>query len=201
MAHYYAIIDFECTCWERMDTADQGKLHEIIEFPVVFLNSKTLQVDFEFHSYVRPIENPVLSPFCVQLTGIEQSQVQDADDLTTVLKSFSKFLIDNRIEKFTPCTDGPWDILKFLGPETKRKAIQFPKWAQRWIDIRLKFKYSFGLESWIGVESMLEYLGLEFKGRPHSGIDDARNIARIVRAVHQKYRKGVIKTNRRIDSL
>lgn len=28
---------------------------------------------------------------------------------------------------------------------------------------------------------MLTYLGLEFEGREHSGIDDAKNIARIVR--------------------
>ena len=31
----------------------------------------------------------------------------------------------------------------------------------------------------MGVGGALRYLGLEFEGTPHRGIDDARNIARI----------------------
>ena len=30
-----------------------------------------------------------------------------------------------------------------------------------------------------GLQKMLERLGLEFEGTPHSGIDDATNIARV----------------------
>jgi len=31
-----------------------------------------------------------------------------------------------------------------------------------------------------GLQTMLDMLGLEFEGNPHSGVDDARNIARIL---------------------
>lgn len=34
-----------------------------------------------------------------------------------------------------------------------------------------------------GMTGMLERLGMEVKGRHHSGIDDSRNIARILRRV------------------
>ena len=48
---------------------------------------------------------------------------------------------------------------------------------------------------------MLAILGLEFEGREHSGIDDARNIARITKAVHEKLeRPGKIRANRTIQT-
>jgi 3'-5' exoribonuclease 1 len=198
MVHYYAVLDFECTCWERMDEPDPSRQHEIIEFPVVFVNSTTLETDFEFHEFVRPTENPILSEFCIQLTGIRQSQVDDADDLQTVLKRLDDFLNSNKIDDLTICTDGPWDISKFIGPEATRKGIQIPSWALKWLDVRMKFQHVYRLESRLGLEAMLGHIGLEFAGRPHSGIDDTRNIARIVRAIHVKKGKGVIRKNRRL---
>ena len=187
MPHYYVVIDFECTCWENQGPERLSKFpHEIIEFPAVFLNSKTLEIDYEFHAYVKPTENIVLSPFCTELTGIEQYSVTEADDLASVLFSFEQFLCDNGISDFVPCTDGPWDFQKFLYSETERKGMQFPQWARKWVDIRRRFEMAYSLEHWIGVGEMLKHLDLEFEGRPHSGIDDARNIARIVAAVHQK---------------
>ena len=78
-------------------------------------------------------------------------------------------------------------------------SISYPQWAEEWINVRKLFAsfYSvprcgiivkimncsfslymiFGL---IGIKSMLQKLGLSFDGRPHSGLDDATNIARIV---------------------
>ena len=203
MPHYYAVIDFECTCWESEGPNTTLVFpHEIIEFPVIFLNSETLQIDYEFHSYVKPIEQLVLSPFCVQLTGIKQNLIDDAPDLCNVIAAFDTFLTDNEIHDFTACTNGPWDFHKFLYQETERKKFPFPQWAKRWIDIRRRFQGVYNLENWVGVTEMLGILGLEFEGRPHSGIDDARNIARIVAAVHQKSRRSgkPLKPNRFIKN-
>lgn len=180
--HYYVVIDFECTCTEVRNALP----FEIIEFPAVVMNSKTLEVEFEFHRYVRPTEHPRLTPFCTDLTGIQQSDVDSADELHVVLDEFHEFLESNNIKDFTVCTDGPWDFEDFLRPETRRKRIELPRWTKEWIDIRRKFQVSFGLRKWIGVSDMLKRFGLEFEGRPHSGIDDARNIARIVERVHKR---------------
>ena len=194
MPHYYAVIDFECTCWREEDP--DRKAHEIIEFPAVFLNSQTLEVEFEFHEYVRPTENPILSPFCVELTGISQATVDAGKALKTVIDEFQTFLEINKIDSFTACTDGPWDFSKFLAPETTRKGLPVPAWARKWIDVRRRFQYTFDLPKWVGVSDMLAHLNMEFEGREHSGIDDARNIARIVKAIHRKRGKGKLKPNR-----
>lgn len=44
----------------------------VVEFPAVLLNTLTGVVESEFHYYVMPEEQPMLSDFCKQLTGITQ---------------------------------------------------------------------------------------------------------------------------------
>lgn len=94
---YICVVDFEATC--EVDNPSDFH-HEIIEFPMVLINTNTLEIvseDFEvrlwrssasdciskrvfpflwqvdsFQEYVKPELNPQLSDFCVKLTGITQ---------------------------------------------------------------------------------------------------------------------------------
>jgi 3'-5' exoribonuclease 1 len=185
MFDYFCVMDFECTC----DTVNTNP-HEIIEFPAVFLNARTLQVDMEFHSFVRPVEHPVLTDFCCQLTGIKQAQVNEAPILEDVLQMFHHFCKDHGLapakeafpEEFTFCvaTDGPWDICRFLQPECDRKRLTGRGSAWRKVvNIRKMFR-DHNKQQGGGVVDMLARFGLEFDGREHSGLDDSRNIARIL---------------------
>ena len=65
----------------------------------------------------------------------------------------------------------------FLQCRTSR--IPFPRWATRWVNIRKTYSNSYKIPR-VNVLTMLEYLGLSFEGRQHCGLDDARNIARIL---------------------
>ncbi|KEG14918.1 exonuclease [Trypanosoma grayi] len=82
------VCDFEATC----DTASVHYPHEIIEFPVVCVDTARLCVVAEFHSYVRPVKNPRLTSFCCELTGITQAQVDAAPTLPEVLQRFTAWL-------------------------------------------------------------------------------------------------------------
>lgn len=64
---YLLVLDFEATCG---DTAQP--VQEIIEFPTLLYNFQQDKVEATFHEYVRPIEQPTLTTFCTNLTGIEQ---------------------------------------------------------------------------------------------------------------------------------
>ena len=44
----------------------------LVEFPAVLLNTSSGEVESEFHHYVQPQEQPTLSAFCTELTGITQ---------------------------------------------------------------------------------------------------------------------------------
>lgn len=182
---YFCVVDFECTC-DIVNT----KPHEIIEFPAIFLNARTLNVDFEFHRYVRPTEAGKLTVFCKELTGISQELVDDAEPLRIALNAFDDFCASKGLiasarpsqgkRTFCIATDGPWDVCKFLEPECQRKRILGigPTW-RRVVNIRSLFKDHFSLERG-GVSTMLSRVGLRFEGREHSGIDDSRNIARLL---------------------
>ena len=71
---------------------------------------------------------------------------------------------------------------KFLPAQCALSGIPVPKYATKWINVRrhclryYKLDYE-GLS--VTLEGFLEGLGMTFEGRPHSGIDDARNIARM----------------------
>ena len=72
----------------------------------------------------------------------------------------------------------PWDFQNFLQPQCQYSRMPYPEWALRWVNIRKGFADFYGFRR-SGVESMLRKLGFQFEGQPHSGLDDATNIARI----------------------
>jgi ERI1 exoribonuclease 2 len=80
---YYIVIDFESTCWK--DKRGLNPSPEIIEFPAVLYDAKrrTIPEGSHFQQYVMPTEQPVLSNFCTELTGITQDKV-DAGSLSFV---------------------------------------------------------------------------------------------------------------------
>lgn len=82
------VCDFEATC----ESGSVDYPHEIIEFPVVVLDTASLQVVAEFHSYVRPVMNPKLTRFCTELTGITQQMVDAAPTLPVVVERFGVWL-------------------------------------------------------------------------------------------------------------
>jgi len=68
---------------------------------------------------------------------------------------------------------------RFLYMQCNSSNVVYPRWAKRWVNIRKVFCNAYRVQR-AGISTMLEVLGLAFEGHPHSGIDDARNIARIL---------------------
>lgn len=73
----------------------------------------------------------------------------------------------------------PWDMQNFLNLQCSHSKICYPRWAKKWIDVRKLFSNWFGVRR-CGINRMLDYCGFQFEGKPHCGLDDARNIARIL---------------------
>lgn len=64
---YFFVLDFEAV-WNPEEKVPE----EIIEFPTVVIDAKTLQVVSEFHQYVRPILSKTLNSYCTEMTKITQ---------------------------------------------------------------------------------------------------------------------------------
>jgi len=187
----FVVIDFEATCEER-NPADYK--HEIIEFPAVLVSSASGEIVDIFHEYCRPVINPVLSEFCRALTGIEQSTVDSADVFQKVHQRFINWMFNKHelglTKTYSIVTDGPFDMGRFLFLQCTHLGMEFPHYGNCWVNIRKSFanyyKGDFYAKSQTtstklpGLNAMLTLVGLEFEGQPHSGLDDAKNIARVL---------------------
>ncbi|EAW65569.1 3'-5' exoribonuclease 1 isoform 1 [Homo sapiens] len=177
---YICIIDFEATCEEGNPPEF---VHEIIEFPVVLLNTHTLEIEDTFQQYVRPEINTQLSDFCISLTGITQDQVDRADTFPQVLKKVIDWMKLKELGtkyKYSLLTDGSWDMSKFLNIQCQLSRLKYPPFAKKWINIRKSYGNFYKVpRSQTKLTIMLEKLGMDYDGRPHCGLDDSKNIARI----------------------
>ncbi|KAJ3041086.1 3'-5' exoribonuclease 1 [Rhizophlyctis rosea] len=176
---FYCVLDIEATCEEA---GDWHYPHEIIEFPVVLINGFTCEVLGEFREYVRPVINPTLSEFCTKLTGITQDLIDNASSFPVVLGNFERWLTAHTRYPFTNILficDGPWDIRDFIRKQCQTSILDRPPYLQRFIDLRKLYTEHYKRDR-ANLSGMLHGLGMKFEGREHSGLDDARNVARIV---------------------
>lgn len=183
---YFLVLDFEATCENKKKVKPQ----EIIEFPVLKVNGKTMEVESIFHSYVRPTAIPILTTFCTDLTGITQEMVDGQPTLEEVLKEFDRWMLSNGLLEpsvnscFVTC--GDWDLKTMLPSQCKYFKLSIPNYFRRWVNI--KHVYSeVTKQKATGMPGMLKGLSLELSGRHHSGIDDSKNIAKILAKLNERH--------------
>ncbi|KFD70522.1 hypothetical protein M514_01021 [Trichuris suis] len=148
---YYCVIDFECTCEEHADIRTYP--HEIIEFPAILIDARTR---LEETVDKAPLFEDVVNDFQAWLA-------RNVDDL-------------NKNVAFV--VDGPTDFGRFLQYQYSLINQEIPDRFHQWIDIRIAFQRSVKATR-PHLMSMLKKIGESFEGRRHSGMDDARNIAKI----------------------
>ena len=167
------VVDLEATCW---DTSRPRNQMEIIEIGAVRLDAALTIVD-EFDCFVRPVVEPKLSQFCTALTTIKQADVDGADMFPAVFARFLEWIGMGR--PYRLCSWGFFDVGQFR-LDCTRFGLVFP---EQFESDHLNIKHLFA--EWKGVRrcgmtAALDLLGLPLAGTHHRGIDDARNIARIV---------------------
>ncbi|CAF0990375.1 unnamed protein product [Adineta steineri] len=178
---FVAVIDFEATCTAK---PPNPYIQEIIEFPVVLIDVAKQEIVDTFHSYCKPVRQPILSDYCKQLTGITQEQVNNALVFTDVFINVERWLNDRNLisdseQKCLFITDGPSDFKKYLRMQCEISHIIYPNWAYQWFNVKKTFSdFYFVMPG--RIQNMLENLHLPFHGNLHSGLDDAINIGRIV---------------------
>eukprot|EP00442_Polarella_glacialis_P038369 CAMPEP_0115056812 /NCGR_PEP_ID=MMETSP0227-20121206/5405_1 /TAXON_ID=89957 /ORGANISM="Polarella glacialis, Strain CCMP 1383" /LENGTH=202 /DNA_ID=CAMNT_0002441535 /DNA_START=101 /DNA_END=709 /DNA_ORIENTATION=+ len=175
----FVVLDFEATCAD----GKQIKPQEIIEFPLVVVDALDGRVVGEFRTYVRPVHHPILTAFCQQLTGIQQSSVDEAPTWPGALALAQAWLQEKLAEcgfrNFVFVTCGDWDLLKMIVQQCATSREHVPESFRRWVNIKNVFQTTLSKKG-RGMVGMLKDLGLPLEGRHHSGLDDSRNIAKIL---------------------
>lgn len=174
------IVDLEATCWkgnvEGLDRSQTVDDMEVIEFGCALCSTDGTIIDSR-SLFVQPQQHRQLSEFCKRLTGIQQSDVEHAAFYPQVVKALNEWLQAFEISHWASW--GNYDRRQ-LEAEQKRHNCAPDFCALPHINIKNLWRNQYAGDSNVGISDALEFHQLEFSGRLHRGIDDARNIARLV---------------------
>jgi inhibitor of KinA sporulation pathway (predicted exonuclease) len=168
------VIDLEMTCND--DDSIPPEAMEVIEIGAVVATTSG-EVIAQFHSFVKPNINPVLTNFCKQLTGIEQREVDYAPSLSTAMYALVKF-----VQLQEPLLYwGSWGKSdeKQIVLECLRHSIENPLCSLRHINLKGNFAKVRKIRQ-VGMTKALELAGLKKDGKGHRALDDAVNVAKLV---------------------
>lgn len=174
---YYLITDFEATCSDNGIVPREEM--EIIEIGAVLVSSRSFEIESEFQTFVRPVRHPQLTFFCTSLTGITQSQVDTAPLFPEGLGAWRAWA--QGFDDALFCSWGNYDRKQLL-QDCQFHKVEYP-FVSGHLNLKEEFSRSVASAKRFGVTEALRHLGMDFKGRHHRGLDDAQNIARIVRHV------------------
>lgn len=176
------VIDLEATCWEdQLDpaTGQQQSEHsmEIIEFGCALATRRGELVDSRSF-LVRPTRYPVLSEFCQTLTGITQNMVDSAPTFTEAVEALNAW-IGQPASSFIWFSWGNYDVLH-VEAQCRQAGVSAGLLSYPHLNLKRLWRRTTGQRKKTGLASALVYHQLGFEGRHHRGVDDARNIARLL---------------------
>lgn len=169
-ATYYLVVDLEATCDDRGSIPREES--EIIEIGAVLVDGATLRSVGEFQTFVRPVAHPILTPFCTELTTITQAEVDAAPVFPAAAARLAAFGAGTLWGSW-----GAYDRNQ-LDADARRHGIPTP--LGRHINIKELFARAAGDRRTMGNRAVLRRVGITATGTHHRGIDDARNIARLL---------------------
>lgn len=181
----WVVVDLEATCWVPEEhealAADQRNECEIIEIGAVAVDPVTWAAEREFRAHVRPRRHPTLSPFCTRLTGITQDEVDAAEPFPDVYAAFVDWAGGDL--GLVLASWGAWDDRQ-LRRDATRWGLPEPGWQG--FNVKRLFARRARVQraprgGWMGLSAAVSHLGGTFAGHAHRALDDARNVAWILR--------------------
>jgi 3'-5' exoribonuclease 1 len=176
---YIVVFDLELTCWSDEDPNRRSHRDmEVTEIGAVVLDAKDLSEKWRFNKTVRPVENPILTEFCTQLTGITQDDVDASDPLP---KAMSNLFRDGLLPEPRSFVWACWGSdAKWLQSELKRKCSEYNyeslfKFDPRYINIKLLDGQRRGLKS------TCKAFGIEQALPAHRALPDAISTMEVAR--------------------
>lgn len=176
------IIDLEATCWEdRLDpTTGQQQSEqsmEIIEFGCALATRRGELIDSQSF-LVRPERQPRISELCQSLTGITQDMVDAAPPFAEAVEALNSWL-GQPGEFFIWCSWGNYDLLH-VQAQCRQAGSSAAVLGYPHLNLKRLWRRSTKQRKKTGLASALAYHGLGFEGQHHRGVDDTRNIVRLL---------------------
>lgn len=160
-------LDIEMTCWEGEPPA--GMSPEPIEIGLVEADVETLEILREGRYLIRPTRSEV-SPFCEDLTGLSAALLKkQGRRFEEAMRSIAKeFGVGS---KACVAWGNDWTAIEV---ECALRGASNPFPAEHAVNLGGLYTLLAGEKARIGQSQAVEGLGLEFEGRPHGAVADAR---------------------------
>ncbi|MBK1851114.1 exonuclease domain-containing protein [Marinobacter sp. 1-4A] len=175
------IVDLEATCWENRTTPtgepQNTENMEIIEFGCALSDRNGKLLDSQSF-LVRPTVNTKLSEFCTSLTSITQSMVDAAPTFLEACRMSDAWLGQPH-DDFIWCSWGNYDRLHIQASGQEYGCapvfMRFPH-----LNLKRIWRQTTGQKRKSGMIHALAFHGLTVEGHHHRGVDDARNMVRLM---------------------
>lgn len=172
------VIDLEATCTEK---TEPNFINEIIEIGIAELDVKRQEITKNWTIMVQPRWSEV-TEFCTQLTTIHPEMVTAEAGAVTLNKAIQVLEKEYpSLRKMTWASYGDYDRRQFER-QCGREGVMYP-FGVTHINVKNLAALYYALPREVGMDAMLEHMGFELEGVHHRGIDDARNIAKILSKV------------------
>jgi inhibitor of KinA sporulation pathway (predicted exonuclease) len=168
-------VDLEATC--ANDGSVPPAAMEIIEIGAVWATADGAILE-GFRSFVQPLQRPILTPFCINLTGIRQTDIEAAPYFPVAARMLREFA-DRRREPGVLWTSwGDYDRKQFAR-DCARHGVDDPLQLPH-ENARRSFTVRQEIGSDVSLATACEMAKIKLEGSYHRALDDAINTARLL---------------------
>ena len=178
----HIVVDLEMNTIRRKSEARKIWNMETIEIGAVMLDDNLEEIA-SFRTYVKPEFNDCIERKITRLTGITDDMVKNAPSFSEALRMFTNWCLGTNDD----VTIYAWSesdymqisnemLLKNYQVSENEKNLLLNEWS----DFQHEFDSHLGFQKQVSLKMALDMAGVDFFGREHDALDDARNTAELL---------------------
>lgn len=178
----HIVVDLEMNTIRRKSEARKIWNMETIEIGAVMLDDNLEEIA-SFRTYVKPEFNDCIERKITRLTGITDDMVKNAPSFSEALRMFTNWCLGTNDD----VTIYAWSesdymqisnemFLKNYHVSDREKDLLLNEWS----DFQHEFDSHLGFQKQVSLRMALDMAGVDFAGREHDALDDARNTAELL---------------------
>ena len=178
----HIVVDLEMNNIRQKSEARRICTMETIEIGAVMLDDNLQEIS-SFRTYVKPEYNDGIVKKITRLTGITDDMVLNAPRFNEALRMFTNWCLGTGDD----VTIYAWSESDYgqISKEMLLKEYDVTKEEENllgndWSDFQQEFDSHLGFERQLSLRMALDMAGVEFSGREHDALDDARNTAELL---------------------
>ena len=179
----HIVVDLEMNNIRRRSEARKICTNEIIEIGASMLDENLWEIG-KFQIYVKPEYNDVIVPKISKLTGITNEMVANAPTFSVAFKQFTDWCLNIKDDVMIYAwsnTDHSQVMKEIQLKQYKLSEEEHKLMEHGWTDFQNEFDIHLGFERQNSLKLALDMAGIDFNGRQHDALDDARNTAKLLR--------------------